>query len=227
MKRFVVSFFVFAFGAQGFATSVGVHGSLSLNSGSEVRGLISPSTEQGSNFGLMLGASIEHSLGSHFYIQNELNLADRGFSMTSKGLGGDSVRFSVTGSYLAFPILAKLRIAPDSTVSPYVYLGPEVSFKLSGRTQVDSAIVNGRTYTSGDLEKRGLSVSQNLSSDLTGVLLSGVAGVGTDILLSNSAAFFLDARYTLGLSNAFSNTKKGEELKLSSLQVVGGLKFAL
>ena len=105
--------------------------------------------------------------------------------------------------YLEFPILARLNLPVQGDLTPHLYAGPTIALKVSGRVRYSQ------------LPGADLDAARTLDSGLA-------LGASVDLALG-ARTIVLDARFGLGLTNAFRWS--GPDLKNDTFSLMGGLSF--
>ena len=136
-------------------------------------------------------------------------LSMKGAKVTGAGLDPNG---NITGpfvqgfyilDYLEFPILARLNAPAYGRLTPHVYAGPTIAFKLGARARFLG------------LPTSDLDAARSLDSGLA-------FGIGADVALG-TRKLVLDARYGLGLTNAFNGS--GPDVKNDSFSLLAGVAF--
>ena len=130
-----------------------------------------------SKIGFCAGAFVAFNLGSVVTIQLEGLYTMKGAKETYSD-GTDTYIGKLMFDYIEVPLLLKLRI-PTPLVSPFVFAGPSVGFKLSSKIKT---IINGVSETTP-------------VTDLKSFDYGGIVGAGLNV----GRHFQLDVRYSLGL----------------------------
>ena len=133
-----------------------------------------------SKVGFMGGIFIAFNLSNMFTIQTEVNYTMKGVASTYTDLDTE-YSDKIYGNYIEVPLLLKLRI-PTPLVSPFVFAGPAVGFKLS-----EKVISNGQSVP--------ISEAIFKNNDYGAIFGAG---------LSIGRHFFADVRYSLGLQKVLS-----------------------
>ncbi len=105
--------------------------------------------------------------------------------------------------YLEFPILARLNAPEYGVLTPHLYAGPTIGFKIGARA----------LYGSNPL--RDLDAVRSLDSGLA-------FGVSADLALG-ARTVVLDGRWGIGLTNAFNWS--GPDLKNDTFSLMAGVAF--
>jgi hypothetical protein len=146
-----------------------------------------------SRTGISGGIFFNYRFHNHWALQPEFLFSTKGATLAS-GLTGEQAATETEYQlqYLDVPVLAKFYIPTSSALSPNLYAGPNVSFKLSG-----------------DANER------DIDDDLKAVNVGLAFGAGLDFNLGSDPTNLirtvgLDLRYTLGLTDIFDMPKKPE-----------------
>ena len=157
------------------------------------------STAHGAS-GYILGLRVDKSLLGPLSLQTELLLTQRTFQdvytfpagSPNGGSPQQTISWAEKLQYLQLPILLKLTPF-DGFFQPYVFIGPEIGFKLSSST--DSTI-------------NGINKSSEQSA-LFGFLDFGLdAGAGLQLQILPVMWLFTDVRYTYGLLDAYTHAQQ-------------------
>ncbi len=145
-----------------------------------------------SKVGFVGGVFVAFNLSRMFAVQLEVNYTMKGVEATFV----DTIEFNekLTSNYIEIPLLLKLKI-PTPLVSPFVFAGPAVGFKLS-----EKATVNG--------ESMPIEEAIFKNNDY-----GAIFGAGLDI----GRHFFADVRYSLGLQKVLAG------IDLTDLDVKNGV----
>lgn len=175
--------------AQGVVVKAGVKGGMNFSS---LRGDDIDLLEEqlqvgiGTRVGFAAGGFVSISPHQMFAIQPEfLVFSQKG---SSSDLGGVDFHFIL--DYFDVPILAKLMVPTQSTVTPNFFAGPALSFNLRSKLKAEG----GGQSAEIDLDEAGL--------DTKAVDFGFVFGGGLDIDTGMSTLTF-DVRYTLGLTKVW------------------------
>jgi hypothetical protein len=140
--------------------------------------------------GLLAGAFLGYQVTDAFSIEPQALYSQKGAKVTGTG-SNSSLEGSVRINYIEVPVLAKLWFPmASSQMKPFVFVGPEVSFKVGCTAEGEILAVTGSRdcdETNGEIK---------LKSTDFGV--TGGAGIqfyaGTNVVR-------IDARYTWGLTD--------------------------
>ncbi|MBZ0201728.1 MAG: PorT family protein [Ignavibacteria bacterium] len=155
--------------------------------------------------GPVFGASVDLNFINILSVSTGVFYVPKGY--TSKN---QNITFNTKLNYIEIPLLVKVGI-PLILIKPYVFAGPTFGFNLSAE-EVQS---NGQQTTNVD-------ISNKIESSETCILM----GAGVDVNFSKKSAFFVQAAFSVGLSNMLKNTP-GVTMKSYGIRVTGGLRFNL
>ncbi|SIS67406.1 Opacity protein [Chryseobacterium ureilyticum] len=216
MKKILLASAIVLFAGLNAQTKFGVKAGYSLstlnsNDDNFEIGGIKASMESKSGF--YIGGLVEHKLNNKFALQGELEYANLGGKAVVKAYGV-TVTEKLNFNRIVIPVSARYYATPELGL----YAGPYVSFRtntkvkmeVSGASSNQEALREGEKY----LEK---TFDDNLKSTEFGLFL------GADYNVYKG--FFVDARYSFGLTNMIKNPVDGEKLKMNFLQIGVGYKF--
>jgi hypothetical protein len=130
--------------------------------------------------GFVVGVFLAFNMGSVFTLQLEGLYTMKGVTATSTDLGTTYVD-KLSANYIEIPLLLKFRI-PTPLISPFVFAGPAVGFKLSEKitengqpVPLDQALFKNNDY---------------------GAIFGGGLNIGSH--------FQIDVRYSMGLQKVFT-----------------------
>lgn len=165
--------------------------------------------------GIVGGGFVRFNLSPSVAIQPELLYSMKGAKGTEFGID-----FEFKLAYLEVPVLLRFTIPTEGNVVPALFAGPAVGFNISSKFQADAQGISGEV----DID--------NARSVDFGLVLGGAVTVG-----SGNAKFFIDARYNLGLTNAYEDVDSpglfdlvdlagnAPELKNSGFLIMVGVTF--
>lgn len=216
MKKILLASAIVLFAGLNAQTKFGVKAGYSLstlntNDDNFEIGGIKASMESKSGF--YIGGLVEHKINNKFALQGELEYANLGGKAVVKAYGV-TVTEKLNFNRIVIPVSARYYATPELGL----YAGPYVSFRtntkvkmeVSGAPSNQEALHEGEKY----LEK---TFDDNLKSTEFGLFL------GADYNVYKG--FFVDARYSFGLTNMIKNPVDGEKLKMNFLQLGVGYKF--
>ncbi len=143
------------------------------------------SEEAGKHLGIQAGIFYTISGGGLFSMQPELNFAQKGMRYVDSG----NLLAKRSLNYLEFNFLGKTTLINSENFQSYIALGPGAAYLLSG---------SDKTQTSNGILKEKIDFS---TADLRRLDLSIHAGFGAVVRIGFENALFLEARYSLGLSD--------------------------
>jgi Outer membrane protein beta-barrel domain len=146
----------------------------------------------GSRTGFQAGVDLDIQYSPWFSVMPELRYSQRGFSFANSNTTGSL-------NYIELPILAKFNMAPGSDLSPFVFIGPNFSFKTGG----DAITIGGGSFNTFDF---GLDF-----------------GAGLQYQINFQTRAFIDFEYYDGLTDISS----GSDLRNSVPEINIGFAWAL
>jgi opacity protein-like surface antigen len=177
-----------------------------------------------SRTGVLFGAAAEIGFNPMFALQIEPTYLAGGCKLSGSTTYGtlkinEDITFKV--SYLAIPILFKVKIPVQGPVTPYAFVGPNVFFIMSPKAVDD---ISGAVSTSTETD---------LKDNVTSVGFALDFGAGAGYKVDKNVALTLDVRYSLGLTNMLNDTGKksfggtDQSIKANGFQVAVGAMYAL
>ena len=148
--------------------------------------------EHGMKPSYQFGVLMEHKFNDKFGVAPEVVFASQGGKFDSGILGG---KITYNTNYINVPVMLKFYTSPNFAID----FGPQVGFNVYSKYTVkDGATVNMKDHTKGIDFGVGLGATYNLTEN-----------------------FFVQGRYTLGLTKVYEdgNSKNG------NIQVAFGCKF--
>ena len=139
------------------------------------------------------GAFVVFNLTPMIAIQPEVNY------LVTGEWWNDTVKVVEAFTYVHIPVLVKFRLVKEGKIVPVIFAGPAVGFLLSAKEMGDDV--------------KSFFKSTDFGADL---------GLGAEFGLGTMKAF-LDARYYLGLTNAYNGT--GFSMKNRAIILTAGLLF--
>ena len=203
----ITAFLMFLLCAYPLSSQVGLKGGINISTLSQ-KGADLISVSWKSVTGFTVGGFYAFNVNEYFAIQPELYYTKKGGKLEESILSVLASK-SLVIHYLELPILLKLKLTSQGSISPNLFVGPYVSLKLSDK---------------GEIKALGIKLEEELikvkSSDF-GLVFGG----GIDFKVSN-AIVFLDIRYDLGLVNVAEPILGIEnEMKNRSLILMLGFGF--
>jgi hypothetical protein len=140
--------------------------------------------------GFVGGVFLAFNMGRIFTLQLEGLYTMKGVNMDVPD-GDMTYNEKLTANYIEIPLLLKFRI-PTPGISPFVFAGPSVGFKLSEKTVVDGETIDETIFKNNDY--------------------GAIFGGGVDF----GRHFQIDVRYSLGLQKVINNIEGGDELDIKN-----------
>ena len=147
--------------------------------------------ESGSTAGFAAAAFLTYSFTPKLALQPEVMYVRKGAGENSIFVG-DGYKLG----YLEFPVLLKYKLADGKRLIPSVFFGPAVSTLLSAEIYQDNFFDEDDVYD----------VKDGMKSVDFGLVLGGEVAFRS----TRQVEFFLDVRYTLGLTNVVDPVKWNE-----------------
>ena len=154
-------------------------------------------TPHGMKIGYQFGALMEYKFNPQFAIAPEVVFASQGGKFKIYDDDLIKVDNTLTMNYINVPVMFKWYATPAFSID----LGPQVGFNVYSK------------YKVGDLDAEDF-------KDMTKSVDFGVGLGGTYNLTDNA---FVQARYTMGMTNAFKGD--GNNAKNGNIQLAFGMKF--
>ena len=154
-------------------------------------------TPHGMKIGYQFGALMEYKFNPQFAIAPEVVFASQGGKFKIYDDDLIKVDNTLTMNYINVPVMFKWYATPAFSID----LGPQVGFNVYSK------------YKVGDLDAKDF-------KDMTKSVDFGVGLGGTYNLTDNA---FVQARYTMGMTNAFKG--EGNDAKNGNIQLAFGMKF--
>jgi len=154
--------------------------------------------------GTSFGVFVTYDINDIFAVQPE-------FLFTMKGMKTEAkyeffldetinVEETISLNYLEFPILFKVSILTGGSVKPNIFFGPALAIKSSAKRKYEI------TGLSEEFKQMlGFPTPEDENIDVKSSDIGLVFGGGLDLKLGSGKAI-IDARYTLGLTNIFTET---------------------
>lgn len=157
--------------------------------------------------GLAAGLFAEFPLGNLLSVRAGADYVEKGSSLLASiytmypPVPAGTKKFEDHIDYLTFSLLAKISPLENSSISPYIVLGPRLDVLLSSSSDLTPMVVD----------------------DLKSSEIGGTAGLGVTIPVETSVSILFEALYSPDFSSAF----KGEFLTVrnSTFQFMTGLQF--
>ena len=136
------------------------------------------------------GAFVRMNLTSGMTIQTEFLYSRKGSEITVESIPGLIDTLNVKLDYVEVPVLFRYEFSVPMKFKPHLLIGPAVAFNVSARATSD----DGNSFYPDEYD-----IPNTRSVDFGLVI-----GTGVDFLLG-PGALGIEARYTLGLRNAFED----------------------
>jgi len=171
---------------------LGVQGGLSLATASSDGFDFPGSPGLSSRTGFALGAYATIRLTNMLYLQPEVQYVQRGAML--EGLAVTSPQrpepevadVTFMYDYLTFPILLKGQMELGA-LSPFLFLGPEVAFRISAETHVNYSVSDPHTFSTED--------------DISNIDYAFNFGAGVAYHITPVVSISMNGRYNLGLKD--------------------------
>ena len=161
---------------------------------------LSNSSGASSRTGVVVGLSADFNLASHFGVEIDGLYSQQG---DKESMNGSDVTLHL--DYVAVPVLLRYNFPTQSTVRPFVVLGPQVGFRVKCELTQGSNSATCQEFA-----------GENAKS----VDVSGTAGAGLGFKVGKEE-LSLQARYNMGFANVFSNS----DSKNRVFSVLAGFAF--
>jgi len=149
--------------------------------------------------GYQVGLLMEYKFTPNFAISPEVVFASQGGKGTFFDTKyTDGVKITWTTNYINVPVMLKYYATPSLSID----FGPQVGFNVYSK------------YKEKNIDKSVDIKDETKAADFG-------LGLGATYNLTNNA--FVQARYTMGLTNAFKD--EGDKAKNSNIQIAFGMKF--
>jgi hypothetical protein len=162
-----------------------------------------------SRIGFSVGGFITFDINEMFAIQSEVLYTMKGLRWEGEINGATPLKVWIKLDYLEIPVLVKIMPGTQGSIKPYLFAGPAVAIKVSGKVKA---------------EFEGESDEEDLE-DVKGTDFGLVIGAGVDFGFgaSGKGKMTLDVRYTLGLSTI--SDFEGEDIKNGVFSLMVGYSF--
>jgi len=177
-----------------------------------------PDYETSGRTGFHFGAVVEFELSDQIYLQPEILYSTQGFKQSTK-LGTKTIDFTQKMDYLSIPVMFEYKISDEFSIQA----GPQIAFLISSKfdwSEDMNDLFNDDGFEA-DLDKRLEKTSNGMDF-----------GINFGAEYTMDTGLFFNARYSLGLSNAFkydedefSSDFKSADLKNSVFQLSVGYNF--
>jgi hypothetical protein len=166
--------------------------------------------KKSARMGFLFGGIVEYTINSMVALQAQPAYCQRGVVLEETSRGTD-IKATLKLDYFEIPLLVKLTFG-STELKPYVFAGPNVAILLSAKNKLE---VGGNTQEE-DIEKDTFS-STDMGLDI---------GAGIGYWLKSNMGLFLDARYSLGLTDV-DNSAVDATYKSGDIKITAGLLFRM
>ena len=164
---------------------------------------------------LGIGAIVEKTLGDQLSVQYEPMYLQKGSTADVDGIDGANIEIDL--AYIEIPVMIKYTF-PGESIKPYMMAGPTVGFNIKAE-KVFSGLpdLTQSLYTNG---------TYDIKDDVT--YMDFGLGFGAGICMPvGERVLFVQARYTLGLTNISNMDDDDDEVTTNGIQILGGIKIPL
>jgi len=203
--------------AQTLPFELGLKGGFTVSTAA-VDNDVDPAALSGSMGGLMLG----HRLSEHWVLQTEILYNQRGVRDESNAVEGVRRGIDFVAGYIDLPVLLRYDFVGTSIVTPYVYAGPSVSFRV--RESISVAQPPFTPQQPDDIQLPGLPPPSSV--DVPDQAFSGRdyglnfgGGGAVDVGFAN---LFMEARLYAGFA---ANDRAGSQLQTRSVTIMAGFRL--
>jgi hypothetical protein len=169
-----------------------------------------PDATKSARMGFLFGGIFEYTLNNMIALQAQPAYCQRG-GVLEGTVFGESVKSTTKLDYLEIPLLVKLTFG-SAEMKPYVFAGPNIAILLSAKTKAEV----GANTQEEDIDKANLN-STDMGLDI---------GAGIGYWLKADMGIFLDARYSLGLTD-IDKQSSDYTVKSGDIKICAGLLFRM
>lgn len=159
-------------------------------------------------FGFAAGGVVELGLSESFGVRLEPMFIQKGARIEESEYGV-TIEATFKLNYLEVPVLAKGTFDMDP-MQIFLVGGPTLALNLNGEVEAEASYM-GQTETE----------TEDISDDIETFDMGITVGGGATIM----ERFFVESRYTFGLTNIDSTLDGDDFLKTTGFQVFGGMMF--
>jgi hypothetical protein len=162
-----------------------------------------------SRIGFSVGGFITFNIAEMFAIQSEVLYTMKGLRWEGEINGATPLKVWIKLDYLEIPVLVKIMPGTQGSVKPYLFAGPAVAIKVSGKVKAEFE---------GESDEE---VLEDVKSTDFGLVI----GAGADFGLGayGRGSLSVDIRYTLGLSTI--SDFEGDDVKNGVFSLMVGYSF--
>ena len=195
--------------------SIGARAGLNIASLSfdpDIAGGINKSSRTGFKF----GGALEIGFAPMFALQIEPMYSQGGCVLDNVSFGFTNGKVTFKVSYIEIPILFKVKIPVQGSVTPYAFVGPNLGLVLSANQLSEGG---------------GQSQETDIKDQTTSMVFALDFGAGAGIKVAPLTTVIIDVRYSLGLSSVLNDKGKQvsgfNSVKSNGFQIVAGVMFGL
>ena len=166
--------------------------------------------DQKSRIGFCAGGFITFNITDMFAIQPEVLYTMKGTKYEEEILG-ETLKVWIKLNYLEIPVLVKIIVPTPGGVKPFLFAGPVLALKLSGKAKFEY----GAESEEEDIE------DEDIKSTDFGLVIG--AGVDFGLGVPGTGKMTLDVRYSLGLSTI--SEFEGDDVKNGVFSLMVGFSF--
>ncbi len=152
-----------------------------------------------------IGGILSFGVGETLALQLEPMFLQKGAKLKLSDQGF-TLEAEIKVSYIEVPAMLKFAFGSGDT-KPYVMAGPTVGYLLSAKVK-------------DDMEE------QDIKDDVKNIDFGLAFGGGVSLPMGNNT-FFVEGRYSLGLSDINDDSSDDTEIKTKGIQIMAGITFPL
>jgi hypothetical protein len=161
-----------------------------------------------SRIGFSVGGFITFNISEMFAIQPEVLYTMKGLRYEEE-IFGETLKVWMKLDYLEIPVLVKIIFPSPGGVNPYLFAGPAVAIKVSGKVKAEFA---------GESDEEDI---EDMKSTDFGLVIG--AGVDFGFGALGKGTLSVDIRYSLGLSTI--SDFEGDDVKNGAFSLMVGFSF--
>jgi hypothetical protein len=161
-----------------------------------------------SRIGFSVGGFITFNISEMFAIQPEVLYTMKGLRFEEE-IFGETLKVWMKLDYLEIPVLVKIIFPSPGGVNPYLFAGPAVAIKVSGKVKAEFA---------GESDEEDI---EDMKSTDFGLVIG--AGVDFGFGALGKGTLSVDIRYSLGLSTI--SDFEGDDVKNGAFSLMVGFSF--
>lgn len=203
--------------AQTLPFELGLKGGFTVSTAA-VNNDVDPAAVSGSMGGLTLG----HRLAEHWALQTEVLYNQRGVRDESNAVEGVRRGIDFVAGYIDLPVLLRYDFAGTSIVTPYVYAGPSVSFRVRESISVAQPPFTPQQPDDGQLPGQPPTPSVDVPDEAFSGRDYGINFGGGGAVDVGFANLLMEARLYAGFAD---NDRAGSQLQNRSVTVMAGFRL--